>query len=217
LKKNGFKWSPKAEAWQRQLNHNAFFAANYIAAIQPITGERPTDIYRNARLEVAQPTQENTVEQPAPDSFLTGEKITTPRGSFSLANMTTAQMEAAGYGYHHSSDDNKYHIMANGTRAFAVANELNPLRTAEMSTEQNYNMIDGIPNNTPTVDELEKQVKAGQTISLLDLAHAVKAERGSTPGKDTEKKPSIIAQLAAGKTATEPKKSAKTQSNDLEV
>lgn len=24
----------------------------------------------------------------------------------------------------------------------------NPLQTAELSTEQNYNMIDGIPNNT---------------------------------------------------------------------
>lgn len=27
----------------------------------------------------------------------------------------------------------------------------NYLRTAELSTEQNYNMIDGIPNNTPPV------------------------------------------------------------------
>jgi len=108
--------------------------------------------------------------------------------------------------------------MANGTRAFAVANEINPLRTAEMSTEQNYNMIDGIPNNTPTVDELEKQVKAGQTISLLDLAHAVKAEHHSDTGKDSEKKPSIMAQLAAGKTAAAPKQSAaREKSNELEV
>lgn len=27
----------------------------------------------------------------------------------------------------------------------------NYLRTAELSAEQNYNMIDGIPNNTPPV------------------------------------------------------------------
>lgn len=27
----------------------------------------------------------------------------------------------------------------------------NYLNTAELSTEQNYNMIDGIPNNTPPV------------------------------------------------------------------
>ena len=31
-------------------------------------------------------------------------------------------MEAAGYGVHHNSDDGRYHIMGNGTRAFAVVN-----------------------------------------------------------------------------------------------
>jgi len=220
LKRNGFKWSPTAGAWQRQLNHNAFFAANGIAAIQPLTGERPTDLERKARL-AAQPAQppQPTTELPAPDNSLTGEKIKTPRGSFSLTDLTKEQMEAAGYGVHHSSDDNKYHIMANGTQAFAIANELNPLRTAEMSTEQNYNMIDGIPNNTPTVDELEQQVKAGQTISLLDLAEAVKNERSNPQKKDTDKKPSILAQLAEYKAAAaEPKKAAaKTKSNELEV
>ncbi|WP_312635140.1 antirestriction protein ArdA [Oscillibacter sp.] len=58
-----------------------------------------------------------------PDDYLTGEKIKTPRGSFSLTDMTRGQMEAAGYGYHHSSDDGLYHIMGNGTRAFAIVNE----------------------------------------------------------------------------------------------
>lgn len=58
-----------------------------------------------------------------PDMFLTGERIETPRGSFSVADMTKEQAEAAGYGYHHSSDDNLYHIVGNGTRAFAIANE----------------------------------------------------------------------------------------------
>ena len=116
---------------------------------------------------------------PVPDNFLTGEKVQTPRGSFSLAEMTAEQMKAAGYGYHHSSDDGAYHIMGNGTRAFAIRNEDNPLRTAEMSTEQNYNQIDGILNNQPTVAELEQTVKAGGTISLLDLANAVKEEKQS--------------------------------------
>lgn len=58
-----------------------------------------------------------------PDDFLIGEKIKTPRGSFSLTDMTQEQIEAAGYGYHHSSDDGLYHIMGNGTRAFAIVNE----------------------------------------------------------------------------------------------
>ena len=37
--------------------------------------------------------------------------------------MSREQMEAAGYGVHHISDDGKYLIMGNGTRAFAVAAE----------------------------------------------------------------------------------------------
>lgn len=58
-----------------------------------------------------------------PDDFLTGEKVKTPRGSFFLTNMSKEQMEAAGYGFHHSSDDGRFHIMGNGTRAFAIVNE----------------------------------------------------------------------------------------------
>ena len=44
LKSNGFKWSPKAGAWQRQLTANAFHAADRIACIQPHTGERPAGL-----------------------------------------------------------------------------------------------------------------------------------------------------------------------------
>jgi len=54
------------------------------------------------------------------------------------------------------------------------------LKNAEMAVEDDYNMIDGIINNGPkgpTVAELEAQVKAGQTISLMDLAGAVHRER----------------------------------------
>ena len=41
LKSNGFRWSPKAGAWQRQLTSNAYYAADYIKAIAPLTGEKP--------------------------------------------------------------------------------------------------------------------------------------------------------------------------------
>ena len=100
--------------------------------------------------------------------------------------MTREQMEAAGYGYHHSTDDGKYLIMGNGTQAFAIA------------AEQNYNMIDGQINNTPSVDELEEKAKRGEVISLSALAAAVKAEDGRTPQRDPDgKKPSIRAQLKA--------------------
>ncbi len=123
-----------------------------------------------------------------PDNFLTGDKIDTPRGSFSLTSMSKDQMKAAGYGFHHSSDNESYHIMGNGTRAFAIRNEDSPLRTAEISTEQNFNQIDGILNNRPTVAELESTVKAGGTISLLDLASAVQSEK-------REKRTSVVEQL----------------------
>ena len=56
----------------------------------------------------------------------------------------------------------------------------NYLKAAEMSMEDDYGMIDGIINNgpkQPTVAEPEAQVKAGQSISLLDLAKATQAEK----------------------------------------
>ena len=99
-------------------------------------------------------------KQLTPDELETGETIKTPRGTFYVTDMSREQMEAAGYGFHHQSDDGKYLIMGNGTRAFAIAAEQreNPLKAAEQTTEQNENMIDGIINNTPTVDELEAKV-----------------------------------------------------------
>lgn len=159
--------------------------------------------------------------QLTPDALETGEKIRTPRGTFYVTGMSREQMEAAGYGVHHQSDDGKYLIMGNGTRAFAVAAEQaqreNPLKAAEQTTEQNYNMIDGRINNTPTVDELEAKVKAGETISLVDLANAVKADKERGKAAKSEKKPSIRAQLAAAKEKTTPKKAAKTRQKEMEV
>ena len=39
----------------------------------------------------------------------------------------------------------------------------NPLRTAELSTEQNENMIDGVLNNAPSLGELEAKAKGRRT------------------------------------------------------
>ena len=87
-----------------------------------------------------------------PNDHLTGEMVQTPRGSFHLTDLSMEQMQAAGYGIHHSSDDRKFHIMGNGTQAFAVRNPNmqehdDPLRTAEMTVEDDYDMIDGVINN----------------------------------------------------------------------
>ena len=53
----------------------------------------------------------------------------------------------------------------------------NPLKAAELSTEQNANMIDGVINNTPNTDALEAQAAAGEQISLADLADAIQKDR----------------------------------------
>lgn len=124
-----------------------------------------------------------------PDNFLTGDRIDTPRGSFHLTSMTREQMEQAGYGYHHSSDNGAYLIMGNGTRAFAVVNEDNPLRTAELSTEQNFNQIDGILNNQPTVAQLEEDAKSGKPISLMDLLDATRREEKKSIMEQLKAKP----------------------------
>ena len=158
-------------------------------------------------------------KQLTPDDLETGETVKTPRGTFHVTAMSREQIEAAGYGFHHQSDDGKYLIMGNGTRAFAVAAEqpekANPLKHIEDTVEQNDNNFDGIINNTPTVDELEAKVKAGEQISLVDLANAVKADKERGKGAKPEKKPSIRAQLRADKEKAQ-KKNAKQKSQDLE-
>lgn len=283
----------------------------------------------DAQLAELQKDQEKAQEQEkplSPDDRTTGEQISTPRGSFHVTAMSREQMEAVGYGVHHRSEDGKYLIMGNGTRAFAVpVQEAQPvqdtftiyqlkhedatrdyrfepydrlqaaglavdpahyepvysgpmtpgmtleniytrfnidhpqnfkghslsvsdvvvvqqggqstahyvdnfgyktvpeflqpenyLKATEQSTEQNYNMIDGMVNNTPTVGELEAKAKAGEVISLTDLATAIQAEKGQ--GRGREEKPSIRAQLKAYKEQTaDRKKAAKTKSHELEV
>lgn len=91
----------------------------------------------------------------------------------------------------------------------------NPLKTAELSTEQNENMIDGRINNTPSVGELEAKVKAGEAISLSDLAAAVKNESKTERGK-SQKKPSIRAQIKADKDAQSRQKTSREKSQEQE-
>ena len=90
----------------------------------------------------------------------------------------------------------------------------NYLKAAEQTTEQNYNMIDGQINNTPTAAELEEKAKAGEQISLAEYAEALKTDKGrGKPAK--QEKPSIRAQLKAAKEQT-PKKQARQKTQDLE-
>ena len=163
--------------------------------------------------------------QLTPDKLETGETVKTPRGTFYVTAMSREQMEAAGYGFHHQSEDGRYLIMANGTRAFAIpAQQDSHIKTAEMSTEQNENMIDGILNNTPSMGELEARAKAGEQVSLSDVAAAVKAEgqtqkqaHKNAKANHSQKKPSIRAQLAAAKKEQKKNPPHREQSKELEV
>ena len=89
----------------------------------------------------------------------------------------------------------------------------NPLKHVEDTIEQNDNNFDGIINNTPTVDELEKKAKSGEQISLTDLSDAIKTDKQR--GKGKEEKRSIRAQLKAEKQRTAQKKT-RAKSQDLE-
>lgn len=121
-----------------------------------------------------------------PDELTTGEIIATPRGNFHVTAMSREQMEAAGYGVHHQSDNGKYLIMGNGTRAFAITAEQpeNHLKAAEQSTEQNENMIDGIINNTPAADGQE--AAAGEQISLEQYAETLKQDEAAKTAEQGE-------------------------------
>ena len=91
----------------------------------------------------------------------------------------------------------------------------NYLKHVEDIVEQNDNNFDGIINNTPqtpTVGELEQKVKAGEPISLIDLANAIHADKE----RGKEEKPSIRAQLRAAKEQTTQRKAQRSKTQDLE-
>ena len=91
----------------------------------------------------------------------------------------------------------------------------NYLKAAEMSMEDDYGMIDGIINNgskQPTVANLEAQVKAGMSISLMDLAAAAHRERDAG-----ERKPSVLEQLKSQPAQERPHKTAPKKSAEKEL
>lgn len=83
-------------------------------------------------------------------------------------------------------------------------NNGNYLKAAELTVEDDCGMIDGIINNgqkQPTLAEPEGQVRAGPSISLLDLAKAAQTEEKKKPRARTaapkakEEGPSILERL----------------------
>ena len=101
-----------------------------------------------------------------PDDRETGETVRTPRGTFHVTDMSREQMEAAGYGFHHESEDGKYLIMANGSRAFAI-----PIGdTPEHTTPEKLTVLVVEPMKEPYVKEIDPGLHALQAEVGGDIA-----------------------------------------------
>lgn len=75
-------------------------------------------------------------------------------------------MEAAGYGFHHESEDGKYLIMANGSRAFAIPNGDTPEHTAP----EKLTVLVVEPMKEPYVKEIHPGLHALQAEVGGDIA-----------------------------------------------
>ena len=271
LKANGFRWSPKASAWQRQLNSNAIYAADAVSSIKPLSGERVIELQRNFRKEErkeAQPeyiykAQEEVAEKDTfqiyqlkrgentrelqfesydrlkesgqtlnPDHYVKVYEAELTKG-LSLEDIYTRfniDHPKDFYGHslsvsdvvvlHKDGKDSAHYVDRFGYKdAPEFLKPQNYLKHVEDIVEQNDNNFDGIINNTPnvsTISELEQKIKAGEAISLTELAKAVKAENRSTG--ELEKKPSIREQLKEAKKQSEQKKhNTKIKNHELEV
>ena len=76
------------------------------------------------------------------------------------------QMEAAGYGFHHESEDGKYLIMANGSRAFAIPSGAAPEHTAP----EKLTVLVVEPMKEPYVKEIDPGLHALQAEVGGDIA-----------------------------------------------
>ena len=147
-----------------------------------------------------------------------GETGATLESLFQTFNLT----RPADYTYHSMSVSDIVALKQNGVVSYHYCDSAgfqqlqnfapteNYLKNAEMAMEDDYGMIDGIINNgpkQPTVAELEAQVKAGQPISLLDLANAVQAESRA-------KRPSILERLQKPVEPQEPTKPKQQRQRD---
>ena len=83
-----------------------------------------------------------------------------------MTAMSREQMEAAGYGFHHESEDGKYLIMANGSRAFAIPSGAAPEHTAP----EKLTVLVVEPMKEPYVKEIDPGLHALQAGVGGDIA-----------------------------------------------
>ena len=103
---------------------------------------------------------------PTPDDRETGETVRTPRGAFHVTDMSREQMEAAGYGFHHQSEDGKYLIMGNGSRAFAIRSGEAP----EHAEPEKLTVLVVEPMKEPYVKEIDPGLRSLQAEVGGDIA-----------------------------------------------
>ena len=96
--------------------------------------------------------------EPTPDDRETGETVRTPRGTFYVTDMSREQMEAAGYGFHHQSEDGNYLILGNGSRAFAIRNG----EAQEHAAPEKMTVLVVEPMKEPYVKEIDPGLHALQ-------------------------------------------------------
>ena len=104
--------------------------------------------------------------EPSPDALETGETVRTPRGTFYVTDMSQEQMEAAGYGFHHQSDDGKYLIMGNGSRSFAIRNE----EAQEHAAPEKMTVLVVEPRKEPYLKEIDPGLHSLQAEVGGDIA-----------------------------------------------
>ena len=104
--------------------------------------------------------------EPSPDALETGETVRTPRGTFYVTDMSREQMEAAGYGLHHQSDDGKYLVMGNGSRSFAIRNE----EAQEHAAPEKMTVLVVEPMKEPYVKEIDPGLHSLQAEVGGDIA-----------------------------------------------
>lgn len=63
LKKNGFKWSPKAQAWQKQLKKHLYWDCDRIECIKPLCAKLPSEILKEANAPQKEQAAEKVTEQ----------------------------------------------------------------------------------------------------------------------------------------------------------
>ena len=102
----------------------------------------------------------------SPDDRETGETVRPPRGTFYVTDMSREQMEAAGYGLHHQSDDGKYLIMGNGDRAFAIRNE----EAQEHAAPEKMTVLVVEPKKEPYLKEIDPGLHSLQAEVGGDIA-----------------------------------------------